>query len=81
MTTYEYFLHPVSATQAARIPLPPGLTDAQKEAYAANPPADVIAAAERWPLPAEPAPDVATPDVATLDDEAPGAFLFTPDEG
>jgi hypothetical protein len=49
--SYEYFLHPVSADEAARIALPAGLTNAEKEAFAANPPAEAIARAERWPLP------------------------------
>jgi hypothetical protein len=52
--TYTYFLHPVSATEAARVPLPADLPAADVAAYVANPPADVLAAAERWPLPALP---------------------------
>lgn len=54
-TSYEYALVPVSETHAARLPLPIGQTDAERAAYLANPPEDVLAAAELWPLPPKPA--------------------------
>lgn len=75
--TYEYALVPVSATHAARIPLPLDQTPAQREAYLARVPADVLAAAERWPLPvastpvadAPAAPTAVPPDAPDAGDE------------
>lgn len=49
--TNEYFLHPVSPTEAARIPFPVTLPLADRDAYMAAPPADAIADAARVPLP------------------------------
>jgi hypothetical protein len=63
--TYEYALVPVSATHAARLPLPFGQTAAQRAAYLANPPKDVLDAAERWPLPPDPTPEPPAPTTAT----------------
>lgn len=59
-TTYEYALVPISATHAKRVPLPLGQTPKQREAYLANPPKDVLEAAEVWPLPAAVAPAAPT---------------------
>lgn len=49
--TNEYFLHPVSPTEAARVPFPADLPRADRAAYLAAPPAEAIATAERVPLP------------------------------
>lgn len=49
--TNEYFLHPVSPTEAARIPFPVDLPIAARDAYMANPPAEAIAEAALVPLP------------------------------
>ena len=57
--TYEYALVPVSETLAARVPLPPNQTEAERAAFLANVPADVLAGAERWPI--EPPATDATP--------------------
>lgn len=68
--TYEYALVPVSATEYARVPLPTGHTDAQRAAYLANPPKDILAAADRWPR------------VPALQPEAPAAEpTTTPHDG
>lgn len=52
----EFFLVPVSDTIAARVPFPFTLPIAARDAYMANPPADVLAAAERVPHDSRPAP-------------------------
>lgn len=49
--TNEYFLHPVSPTEAARIPFPIELPLEARDAYMAAPPRDVLTAAPRVPLP------------------------------
>ena len=53
----EYFLHPVSETEAARVPFPARLPIAQRDEYMANPPAAAIAGAELVPLPVAPPED------------------------
>lgn len=52
--TNEYFLHPVSPSEAARIPFPVELPLDEREAYMAAPPAAAIATAERVALPSAP---------------------------
>lgn len=52
----EYFLHPLSPTQAARIPFPNDLPLAKRDTYMAKPPADAIAKAERVTITPPPAP-------------------------
>lgn len=59
--TNEYFLHPVSPSEAARIPFPVTLPLADRDAYMAAPPAAVLAAAPRVPLPTAPV-DPSEPD-------------------
>jgi hypothetical protein len=63
--TNEYYLHPVSPSEAARIAFPITLPLSEREAYMAAPPVDVIAAAERVAHDSRPpAPPAETPDVA-----------------
>jgi hypothetical protein len=50
----EYFLHPVSETEAARVPFPFTLPFAEREQYMANPPAAIVASAEIVLLPVAP---------------------------
>jgi hypothetical protein len=71
--TYEYALVPVSETLAARVPLPPNQTDAQRKAFLANVPAEVLAAAERWPI------DPPAPEPAEEPAPAEPVFTFVPD--
>ena len=69
--TNEYFLHPVSATQARRVPFPAELPLADREAYMATPPAEVLDAADLVPFASELAalPSVAAVVPATHDDD------------
>lgn len=60
--TREFFLHPVSPTEAARVPFPETLPLAEREAYMANPPEAAIADAARVPFTS--APVVDAPDEA-----------------
>ena len=50
----DYVLVPVSETEAARVQFPLALPRAEREAYLAALPDDVLASAERVPLPAPP---------------------------
>lgn len=58
----EYFLHPVSETEAAHIPFPPDLPLTERQQYMNKPPADVIANAERWPYQHPPKVITVTPE-------------------
>lgn len=70
--TYEYALIPVGDGQAKRVPLPLHQTAAQRRAYLAKVPAEVLAVAELWPMPMS--PDVADAAPVVLpDSNAPGA--------
>lgn len=66
--TAEYALVPISTTEAARVPLPVGQTAAERDAYLAAVPVDVLDSAERWPYPAA-SPVAGIPD----DDDPPTA--------
>ncbi len=59
----EYFLHPVSATEAAHIPFPRDLPLDQRDAYMAKPPRAAIEQAARVAhASAIPTPTTETPD-------------------
>lgn len=71
--THEYFLFPLAgelAGMAARIPFPASVSLEERPAYAAAPPAAVIAAAEVVPMPVasedlSPAPNAWAPESRT----------------
>lgn len=46
----DYFLHPLSKTEAARVPFPRDLPLEKRAAYMAKPDPQAVAAAERLPL-------------------------------
>lgn len=60
----DCFLVRVSEQEAARVPFPLDLPLADRDAYMANPPAEVVAAAEHFTLPPDPVPPDAAPPVA-----------------
>lgn len=57
----DYFLHPISATETAKVPFPFDLPLDKRAAYMAKPPATALATAERVALPATVAAPVAAP--------------------
>lgn len=48
----DYFLFPISKTETARVPFPQDLPLDKRAAFAAKPPADALAKAERVATPA-----------------------------
>lgn len=52
--TNEFFLHPVSATHAKRVPFPLELPLEQRDAYMAHPPAEALDEAALVPFVSEP---------------------------
>jgi hypothetical protein len=71
--TYEYALVRVSATEAARVPLPVAQTPEDRDAFLAALALGDLAAYERWPVPSLPdapiePPTTDTPDAGDEDD-------------
>jgi hypothetical protein len=60
----DYFLHPVSATEARKVPFPVDLALAKRAAYMAKPPAAALEGAELVPL-APAAPPAQAADIPT----------------
>jgi hypothetical protein len=57
----DYFLYPISKTETARVPFPHDVPLDKRAAYAAKPPAEALAKAERVATPATVAAPAAEP--------------------